>query len=181
LLDAILMSHRTDTFSNRHALPFRTAEPLLLPDEVLEFIQSGVSIIVGVVGADGRAKAGRALAARVITGGTIRLIFTEDGNASILLTARSGGPIAVTFSAPMSHRTIQLKATSSRAEQFEPDDQKCLERQMDAFAEALRAVGHPASFVQAFCEGRLANLVALSFSPYAAFEQTPGPGAGREL
>jgi hypothetical protein len=152
-----------------------------LPDEVLEFIQSGVSIIVGVVGADGRARAGRALAARVVTGGAIRLLYTEDGNAAIKACAWSGGPIAVTFSAPMSHRTIQLKAMSSQAEHFEPDDQSSVESQMDAFAGVLRTVGYPASFVQSFCEGRSVNIGALSFSPHAAYEQTPGPGAGREL
>lgn len=156
-------------------------DPLCLPDEVLEFIQSGVSIIVGVVGADGRARAGRALAARVVTGGVIRLIYTEDGNVAIKASASSGGPIAVTFSAPMSHRTIQLKAVSSRAEHFGPDDQCSVENQMDAFAAVLRAVGYPASFVQSFCEGRSVNLGALSFLPQVAYEQTPGPGAGREL
>ncbi len=174
------MPDRTDHLSSRDTLPPRIG-PILLPEEVLEFIQSGVSIIVGVVGADGHARAGRALAARVVTGGAIRLLYTEDGNAAIKASASSGGPIAVTFSAPMSHRTIQLKAMSSRAEHFEPDDQISLESQMDAFAGVLRAVGYPASFVQSFCEGRSVNIGALSFSPHAAYEQTPGPGAGREL
>ena len=174
------MPDRTDHLPSRDTLLSRIGS-ILLPDEALEFIQSGVSIIVGVVGADGRARAGRALAARVVNGGTIRLLYTEDGNVAIKASALSGGPIAVTFSAPMSHRTIQLKAMSSRAEHFEPDDQFSLESQMDAFAGVLRAVGYPASFVKSFCEGRSVNLGALSFSPDAAYEQTPGPGAGREL
>jgi hypothetical protein len=157
------------------------AGSILLPDEVLDFIQSGVSVIVGVVGTDGRAQAGRALATRVVASGPIRLMYPTEGNAAITTAVQSGGPIAVTFSAPLSHRTIQLKAGSSRAEQLEPEDRINVDRQMDAFAAVLRALGFPQPFVKAFCDNRSRSIGVLSFVPQAAFEQTPGPGAGREL
>ena len=38
-------------------------------------------------------------------------IYPAEGNSAISDTAQSGGPIAVTFSAPMSHRTIQLSGS----------------------------------------------------------------------
>jgi hypothetical protein len=171
----------TNHISERHNLPVRMAKPLLLPDEVLDFIQSGVSVIVGVVGPDGRAQAGRALATRIVPGGAIRLMYPEDGNAAITLSAQSGGPIAVTFSAPISHRTIQLKAASSRLELLEPEDRINVDAQIDAFAGVLRALGFPPPFIQSFCANRSETISVLSFVPQAAFEQTPGPGAGREL
>lgn len=152
-----------------------------LSDEIVDFIESGVSIIVGVVGADGRARGGRALASRVLAGGAIRLIYPAEGNSAISDTAQSGGPIAVTFSAPMSHRTIQLKAMSTRAEELEAEDLKSLTHQTDAFASVLRAIGYGPSFVRTFCQRRSQSVCVLSFSPNAAFEQTPGPGAGRKL
>lgn len=151
-----------------------------LPDEIAEFIQSGVSIILAVVDADGRAKAGRALACRV-DGGAVRVIYPAEGNGVITTAAEAGRAIAVTFSAPMSHRTIQLKAMSMRAEAVSEEDRKSLGQQIDAFAGVLRAIGYTGAFVQSFCDNRSRSVLALRFLPEVAFEQTPGPGAGREL
>lgn len=152
-----------------------------LPEEIAEFIESGVSIILAVVGADGRAKAGRALAARVVAGGAIRVIYPAFGNAEITAAVAAGGPVAATFSAPMSHRTIQLKAMASRAERIVAEDGASLGRQIDAFAGVLRAIGYAPSFVQSFCDNRSQSVLVLGFVPEMAFEQTPGPGAGGEL
>jgi hypothetical protein len=175
------MPDKADHIPDRDNVPLGRAGPVLLPDEVLEFVQSGVSVIVGVVGADGRAQAGRALATRVVSGGAFRLMYPADGNAAITASAQSGGPIAVTFSAPLSHRTIQLKAGSSRAEQLDPEDRISVEHQIDAFAAVLRVLGFPPPFVKSFCDNRSKSISVLSFVPQTAYEQTPGPGAGREL
>jgi hypothetical protein len=175
------MPKTTNPIFGHDNLPAEKAGPILLPDEVLDFIQSGVSVIVGVVGPDGRAKAGRGLAARVVAGGAIRLMYPAEGNEAITTSAQSGGPIAVTFSAPISHRTLQLKAGASQIEQLGPEDWISLGAQMDAFAGVLRAIGFPPPFVQSFCDNRSASICVLSLVPQAAYEQTPGPGAGREL
>lgn len=145
------------------------------------FIQSGVSIIVGVVGPDGRARAGRALATRVVADGVIRLMYPNEGNDAITASAQEGGPIAATFSAPMSHRTIQLKAGSSFTAQLEHEDRVCVDHQMDAFASVLSMLGFPPYFLKAFCDNRSQSISVLCFVPQFAFEQTPGPGAGSEL
>jgi hypothetical protein len=152
-----------------------------LSDDVVAFIESGVSIVVGVVDAAGRAQTGRALAARVLPDFTIRLIFVDEGNDAIAASAQTGGPIAATFSAPMSHRTLQIKGFASRLDPIDHLDEAMSERQCDAFAGVLAAVGHPPAFVQAFLDYRQSNLWALSFPAHEAFEQTPGPGAGRSL
>lgn len=52
-----------------------------LPTDLVHFIQSGVSIIVAVVGAYGRAQTGRALAARVVASDSVRLPYPAAGNA----------------------------------------------------------------------------------------------------
>jgi hypothetical protein len=175
------MHNTINQMSGRDNLAAGMTGPILLPPEVLDFIQSGVSVIVGVVGADGRAQAGRAIASRAVAGGVIRVMYPAEGNSVITASAQSGGPIAVTYSAPISHRTIQLKAGSSRLEQLEPEDRISVETQVDAFAGVLRSIGFPPPFVQAFCANRSVSICVLSFVPQAAYEQTPGPGAGREL
>jgi hypothetical protein len=152
-----------------------------LSDEIVAFIESGVSIVVGVVGPAGRALSGRALAARLMQDATIRVIYPEAGNFAVTASAQSGGPIAVTFSAPLSHRTLQIKGFSSRLEDLEPDDMASVRQQGDAFAAILVAVGHSPAFVQAFSGYLSSALRVLSFPADEAFEQTPGPGAGRSL
>jgi hypothetical protein len=153
----------------------------IISQEIASFIQSGVSIIVGVVGADGRARAGRALASRVMEGGIIRLIYPEEGNSVVTAAAQSGGQIAVTFSAPLSHRTIQIKGVNCRTEALGPEDRISADFQSDVFAAVLIGIGYPSAFVSAFCDYRATPLSVLSFSVRAAFEQTPGPGAGRSI
>jgi hypothetical protein len=154
---------------------------LALPDEVVAFIESGLSIVVGVVGPGGRALTGRALAARVAPDARIRLIYAAEGNVAVTEAARSGGPIAVAFSAPLSHRTLQLKGLSCRPEDVGPEDEAIVRRQTDAFSVILGQVGETPEFVRAFSAYRSSALLALSFPTQEAFEQTPGPGAGRAL
>lgn len=152
-----------------------------LSDEVISFIESGVSIVCAVVGPAGRAQTGRALAARVLPDATIRVIFANEGNEAIATAAQAGGKIAMTFSAPMSHRTLQIKGYSSGLEELDPEDDAITGQQCDAFAGVLRAVGHPPGFVQAFLDYRVSKRWVVSFPAHEAFEQTPGPGAGRML
>jgi hypothetical protein len=152
-----------------------------LSDEVVTFIESGLSIVVGVVGPGGRALTGRALAARVMPDATIRLIYVAEGNATITDTVQSGGPIAVTFTAPLSHRTVQIKGFSTKPEEVEPEDEASAWRQTDALVAVLGAMGHSTALVQAFSDYRSSAPLVLSFPVQDAFEQTPGPGAGRSL
>lgn len=175
------MSDRTPHIPKSDPSVFGTSNRFVLPDEVADFIQSGVSVIVGVVGPDGRARAGRALATRVLGTGVIRLMYPTEGNTAITTSAHQGGPIAATFSAPISHRTIQLKAESSQIAHLESEDRICVDHQMDAFAGVLRILGFPPYFLKAFCDNRSQSIGVLSFLPQFAFEQTPGPGAGCEL
>jgi hypothetical protein len=154
---------------------------LMLSDEIVAFVQSGVSIIVGVVGADGRPKTGRALGARFVTAGTVRLIYPLLTNHPLLAAAQSSGQIAVTFSAPLTHRTIQLKGICRQPEPVEPEDIASAEEQARIFAKTLQTVGHTKPFADAYCSFGASELAVLSLSVKSAFEQTPGPGAGRSI
>ncbi len=173
------MRKSTEDVSNQDATASRNG--VGISDQIAAFMESGVSIVMGVAGPSGQARPGRALAARVIGDGTIRIVYAEEGNTAITSSARSGGPIAVTFSAPLSHRTVQIKGFFSRVEELQQEDENCVRRQTEAFAQILAAVGEPPRFVQAFCDYSTSPLSVLSFPAQEAFEQTPGPGAGRAL
>ena len=155
-----------------------------LPDlsgVVADFIESGVSIIVGVAGTDGRAHAGRALASRVVAPDTIRVILTAEGNGAIEASAAREGSIAVTFCAPVSHRTIQIKGRTSKIEEIGPEDLSAAETQSRVFGEVLSSVGHSPDFARVISDYQPSALRVISFQAHEAFEQTPGPGAGRAI
>jgi hypothetical protein len=175
------MQFKTDEGMDRGPVSTGSSGKVLLSDEIVSFIESGVSIIVGVVGAEGRAQTGRALAARVVAGVMIRLVYAVEGNSAVTAAAQVGGAIAVTFSAPLSHRTIQVKGSSCAAVALDPEDQASTEQQTAAFSAILSAIGYPPYFVSAFSDYRSSELRALCFCAEAAFEQTPGPGAGRAI
>lgn len=153
----------------------------LLSDEIGQFLQSGLGIILGVVGPDGRARTGRALAVRVVGPDAIRVIYPAEGNAEILGTALATGAIAVTFSAPLTNRTIQVKSSTCRAEPVTAEDTTAIRQQTGVFADVLAAIGYSPAFVSGFCGMSSSELCVLSLSVEAAFEQTPGPGAGRSI
>jgi hypothetical protein len=173
------MQQKSDNVLNRGAGETPRSAPLT--EEVVAFMESGLSIVMAVVGPGGRALTGRALAVRVTPEARIRLIYAEEGNEAVTASAKSGQPIAATFSAPLSHRTLQLKGFSSREEDFAPEDEAAARKQTDVFAAILGAVGHTPAFVQAFTGYRSSAARVLSFPAQEAYEQTPGPGAGRPL
>ena len=161
--------------------PAAAAGSGLLSEEIALFLQSGLGIVIGVVGSDGRARTGRALAVRIVGPDVIRVIYPAEGNAAVISTALAGGAIAVTLSAPLTNRTIQVKSSACMAEPVTAEDSAATGLQSDAFGDVLAAIGYTPAFVSAFCAISTSELCALSLSVEAAFEQTPGPGAGRSI
>lgn len=155
--------------------------PFQVPAEAIDFIHGGVSVIMGATAPDGRACAGWGLGARVLEDGRVRIMYPAEGNDVFTRSAQAGGAIAATFSAPLTYRSLQLKAATSRVEDFDALDRSVLDQQLDVFAQILDKLHYPHRFVEEFCRNRALAVRVLSFQPEAAYEQTPGPGAGRDL
>ena len=159
----------------------RLAEGSVLTRDLADFIQSGISIIVGSVGPDGRPIAGIGLACTVGAAGRIRLILRQPANAGLLAAIAAGGSLAATFSRPVSHRSIQLKARTARVAPVHPGDEDTVARQAERFRLELIAVDHGEALAELYVAHEPGELVALEFLPDRAFVQTPGPGAGARL
>ena len=91
------------------------------------------------------------------------------------------GAVAVVFSQPSTHRTIQLKGTDAIVEPLEAGDRDIMARQASAFAADIALLGYPFAIAHALLASEPSELVAISFTPSAAFIQTPGPRAGAPL
>ena len=85
------------------------------------------------------------------------------------------------FSQPSTHRTIQLKASDAGLVPLEAGDRERLEVYVQAFVRDLTSIEHTTPYARAVIGPDVDDLIAISFTPEAAFEQSPGPSAGRRL
>jgi hypothetical protein len=153
----------------------------VLTAELAGFCQSGVSVIVGSRGGEGRPIAGLALACTINASGTVRLLLRGPANTGLLQALRDGAGIAVTFSEPRTHRSIQFKGTGARLVPGLPEDARAVARQSAIFRDELVSAGYPPVFASFYCAYRDEEIAAVEFTPEQAFVQTPGPGAGSAL
>jgi hypothetical protein len=111
----------------------------------------------------------------------VTLLLAATPAAGLLEDLRCNGMIAVVFSLPASHRTIQLKGGDARIVPIEPGDVELAARYVDAFVGGLEPLGYPGAVIRAFLASRADDLVAVRFTPSVGFSQTPGPDAGAAL
>lgn len=159
----------------------RSGANTLLTTELVEFCESGISIVVAVTDQTGLPIAGTACGCRVLEDGCVRLVLLRAANLELLDAASASAPIAATFSRPRTHRSIQLKGINTRLAEPTADERQAGVDQMAGLGEELRDVDYTARFTAAFCAVDPDDLVAIDFDPTSAFVQTPGPGAGAEL
>jgi hypothetical protein len=156
--------------------------PVLLGTNHTAFMQGGVSVVV--------ASRNSAMVPDVVRGCGCRVsrdrrrvtVLVEPGRSSELLeNIRLTGTIAVVFSQPSTHRTIQLKGTDAEVVAVTAADRRIADRHLGAWVEDLVSVGYTAAFAAAVRGRAEAGLTAITFTPTSAFEQTPGPAAGTRL
>jgi len=160
----------------------RRRDPAILDEDHAAFIQGGVSVVVATRNADLVPDAVRGCGCRVSRDRRSVTVLVEPGRAgSVIGDIEANGMIAVVFSQPSTHRTIQLKGTDARVTRVLPRDRGLVERHLAAWVDELTAIGYRREFARAV-HGEVPDaMVALVFTPTAAFQQTPGPGAGERL
>ncbi|HET7202541.1 MAG TPA: hypothetical protein VFI92_04155 [Steroidobacteraceae bacterium] len=156
-------------------------EALRLDPEHVAFIQGGVSVVVSA--------RNEALVPDVLRGCGCRVsrdrrrvtVLAESARSGDVLDGvRANGMIAVVFSQPSTHRTLQLKGSDATVARATAADQRTARRHLEAWMADMQRIGYDPVFTRA-ARGDGADLVAITFSVAAAFEQTPGPAAGRRL
>ena len=154
----------------------------LLDDALASFVQGPVSIVAASRDASCVPSAARTLGCRVSADRwTVTLLLAQSQSAELLADLRRGAPIAVVFCRPSTHQTIQLKGLRAELATAGAEGLALQNRYASAYTEELARVGRPKAFLAALHETEPNDLVAVSFTPTAAFQQTPGPGAGVAL
>jgi hypothetical protein len=150
-----------------------------IPPETAEFIESGVSVLVGSRDARFEPECVRAVGVRVEDGGTALTVFVPAATgARAIANLRDNGRVAVFFSRAMDHASLQVKGTVLDIADAAPGDRPGIDRQRAALAAALGPIGVPPRWIFRMAHWP-AHAVRLRVEQL--FRQTPGPGAGAPL
>ena len=150
-----------------------------LTDEVLELLSSGVDVIVATRDANLDPECAFGMGLRVSRDRRTVTVFVAKVLAGPTLRNLEGnGQIAVTFSRPSDHHSVQLKGRCLGVRDSVPADREVQEMYRGAFAEQLALFGVPRATTRRFAWW---PSVAIDIDVREAFAQTPGPGAGARM
>jgi hypothetical protein len=158
------------------------ATSVLLDPERIALLAKGISAIVASRDAALRPSVMRAVGSHVRSDASVVTVFLRRSQSAQLLSdIASTGQIAVVFSEPSTHRTLQLKAPQAQLRPAGPADAPLLQAYLHAMQSEVGRVGYGPDYVAAMLAAPLADVVAVEFTPTAAFDQTPGPRAGQPV
>jgi hypothetical protein len=154
-------------------------DALHLPEELVDFVEGGVSLLFGTRAADGTPECVRAVGVSVSADRRrVTLLLNDAVSARTLAYLEAGSPAAVTFSRPIDYRTVQLKGPVSSVRRGTEADRAIAERYNSAFTEALYLVGMSRAVSRRL---RVWPATAVEVEIAELFQQTPGPSAGERL
>ncbi|HZI99868.1 MAG TPA: hypothetical protein VFD22_04335 [Gemmatimonadaceae bacterium] len=158
----------------------KVLRPPILDEKHAAFIARGLSTVASSTTSRGLPVIGRAAGCRVSTDRRqVTLLIDQSQSPALIDAISSSGRIAVVFSEPTTHRTIQLKSGNASVAGLQKRDEKLIREYADAFVAHVCSIGFEESLVRALIWSDRATLAAVTFTPEEVFEQTPGPGAGK--
>lgn len=157
--------------------------PVPLSPEQAAFLQGPVSINVAATGSDGWPLVCRAQGCVVARDRRSVTLLLSARQAGAVLAALAVNPaIAVVFSRPASHATLQIKARGVNRVPFTAAHRACHAQYSSHLGEELGGLGYGSDLVHGLkLMLSSSDLLALRLSPEVIFDQTPGPDAGRVL
>ncbi|KRD16612.1 hypothetical protein ASE39_12040 [Acidovorax sp. Root267] len=155
---------------------------LLLDPGRTAMVSKGVSAIVASCSAALQPSIMRAVGSHLSADGhCVTVYLRRSQSRQLLQDIADTGRIAVVFSEPATHRTLQLKALQAHQRAATEEDLPVLQAYLRSMEHEVGLVGYGPRYVGAMLAAPLADVVAVSFTPTAAFDQTPGPRAGAAL
>ena len=150
-----------------------------LPAELVDFVESGVSVLIGTRDANLRPEAQRAVGCVVSADRRVLAVLVPEGTgARTLANLAAGSPVAVTFSRIVDHRTVQVKGACNGVRKASAAEVETARRWVSGFTEALYFIGMSRATARRL---RIEPLWVVEVVVGELFEQTPGPSAGEKL
>ncbi len=104
----------------------------------------------------------------------ITVLLSAKGSEQVLDDLRRSDRIAATFSEPSTHRTIQFKGRTVEIRPGERADRELAASYAQQFCNEIVPMGYPYPVISGLVAHDPFQLVAVSFTPEASFDQTPG-------
>lgn len=153
--------------------------PPLLSAELIAFIESGLSVLVGTRDANLMPETVRGVGVVPRADGrSVRIYIPAANGARTLDNLRDNGHVALTMSRPSTHETVQLKGTVTSVTDAGDHDRALVDRYLATFAEVLSYCGMAQNLTRRLCNWPAA---VIDMHVTDVFQQTPGPGAGERL
>jgi hypothetical protein len=154
----------------------------LFDTEHAAFMQGGVSITVAACDRANVPAQTRALGCRIaMDRRSITVFVSAPQAAQVIECLREHDAIAVVFSEPSTHRTVQLKGRGVTVGALENGDLQRMADYRAAFGREIAPHGFDQRRVDTLLAHPANEIVTLAFTPTSAFSQTPGPKAGEPL
>jgi hypothetical protein len=154
----------------------------VLNQQTAAFIQHHVSINLATTDTANRPAVTRAFGCRLAPDNSSLTVFISSAHNRVVIdNVLATRTIAVVFSRPSTHRTIQLKGRDAKPVTIEPSDYPLLEAYRQSMIEELQSIGYPPAFTEALIPPPETVDTAICFTPMDAYSQTPGPDAGKKL
>jgi hypothetical protein len=152
---------------------------VILSPSLISFLQQGVSIHLGTRNARLEPNGVRVIAVKVQEDGEHLVAFVPVAGAEMVLAdLEDNGQAALAFARPADDRACQIKGERVSIRDAEPSELAMVQRQWAGLLAQLQMVGIPPLATQGWATW---PCVAVTLRVTAAFDQTPGPGAGSAL
>jgi hypothetical protein len=154
---------------------------MALTQDMIEFLELGVSHQVGGCTADGRPSLCRALAARLESDGRLTVILSAESGFEVLAAVRETRRVALNLTLPETYKSISLLGRDAEVSAAGGGFQDLVMDRYRKFRRQLEGHGIPPSYTEAWYLRPDDDLMAIRFTPFSARNQTPGPDAGAAL
>ena len=150
-----------------------------LPDELVTFVQGGLSLLAATCSADLVPECQRIAGVRVWPCACKVTVMLPKATGEIMVAnLRANGRLAVTLSQIQTHRALQMKGTVFGIRDADETDHELIERYAAGLRASLAWVGVPEGVTRGLS---LWPAWAVDMEIQQVFAQTPGPVAGVKM
>ena len=158
------------------------AQSVLGPQQAHFLGASCLSILAASRGPDNIPSVARSLGCRFSPDfSSVTLFFCPAEAQELIDHIAANKTIAVVFSVPATHEALQLKAMDAVAGKPLPGDADLVAAYRQAFTNHVEKLGFSRQAIEMMLACDCDSLITITFTPVAAFSQTPGPKAGHAI
>jgi hypothetical protein len=153
-----------------------------LPDTWIAHLQQGVTLRVGSSTPEGQPELHFGHGAWVLADGRIETLVRSVAGAELLEAIRATGRVAVSAGLPSTCRVLHVKGVDAEVLPTYAEQATKFAHCFEAWLQQIERFGADRRQVMAVLgDLTLADLSCVRFTPLAAWDQTPGPGAGQAV